>query len=287
VQFSKGHGTENDFVVLPDPDGRLDLTPARVAALCDRRRGLGADGVLRVVRWAALGADVQPSPEPVPGVEWFMDYRNADGSVAEMCGNGVRVFARYLDHAGWLPGGETPVGTRAGVRTVRVADDEISVDMGRATVGEQSTASVEGHAFPGVAVDVGNPHLACVTAAAIDGLDLGRPPGHDPALFPHGVNVEFVTPVDERGEVVMRVHERGVGETRSCGTGTVAAVVAALRHAGHTTGTVAVHTLGGRLRVTVDEHTTVLHGPAVLVAHGELTPEWWAAVDREPVRAGR
>ncbi|MDN5751573.1 MAG: diaminopimelate epimerase, partial [Pseudonocardia sp.] len=102
MQFSKGHGTENDFVLLPDPDGALDLTAARVTALCDRRRGLGADGVLRVVRWAAL-AD---GPAPEPGVEWFMDYRNADGSVAEMCGNGVRVYARYLAHRGWLGSGE-------------------------------------------------------------------------------------------------------------------------------------------------------------------------------------
>jgi diaminopimelate epimerase len=274
VRFSKGHGTENDFVLLPDPDGVLDLTPARVAALCDRRRGIGADGVLRVVRWAALG----DGPAPEPGVEWFMDYRNADGSLAEMCGNGIRVFARYLAHAGWLPGGELPLGTRGGVRTVRVAGEEISVDMGPAAVGETSTASVDGHAFGGIAVDVGNPHLACVTRTALDALDLTRPPGHDPALFPHGVNVEFVSPVDERGEVTMRVHERGVGETRSCGTGTVAAVVAALRDAGRSTGAVTVHTPGGALRVTVDDATTTLHGPAVLVAHGELSRAWWEAV---------
>lgn len=271
MQFSKGHGTENDFVVLPDPDGDLDLTPARVAALCDRRRGLGADGVLRVVRWAAL-AD---GPAPVPGVEWFMDYRNADGSVAEMCGNGVRVYARYLAHRGWLGAGELALGTRGGVRTVRLDGDGVSVDMGAAAVGEQSTASIDGEAFPGVAVDVGNPHLACVTAADIDHLDLTRPPGHDPALFPHGVNVEFVTPVVD-GEVAMRVHERGVGETRSCGTGTVAAVVAALRHARRETGTVGVSTPGGRLRVTVTDSTTVLHGPAVLVAHGDLD---WESLD--------
>ncbi|TQM14298.1 diaminopimelate epimerase [Pseudonocardia kunmingensis] len=272
VRFSKGHGTENDFVLIPDPASELDLTPGRVAALCDRRRGIGADGVLRVVRWEAL----RDGPEPVPGVEWFMDYRNADGSVAEMCGNGVRVYARYLEHAGWLPGTEFRLGTRGGVRTVRVDGEEVSVDMGAAAVGAQGTASVDGHAFAGVAVDVGNPHLACVTDLAIDGLDLTRPPGHDPALFPHGVNVEFLTPLNEDGEIAMRVHERGVGETRSCGTGTVAAVVAALRHAGRDTGEVAVRTPGGRLRVTVADGTTVLHGPAVLVAHGELTPEWWA-----------
>jgi diaminopimelate epimerase len=276
VRFSKGHGTENDFVLLPDPDGELDLTPARVAALCDRRRGLGADGVLRVVRWAKLGE----GPEPVPDVEWFMDYRNADGTAAEMCGNGVRVYARYLAHLGWLGDGRVPIGTRAGVRQVVLHGPEdgfqVSVDMGPAAVGETSTASVDGEAFPGTAVDVGNPHLACVTEVPIDGLDLTRPPGHDPSLFPHGVNVEFVSPIDD-GEVCMRVHERGVGETRSCGTGTVAAVVAALRHAGRTTGTVGVQTLGGRLQVSVQDGTTVLRGPAVLVAHGELTDDWWTA----------
>lgn len=273
MQFSKGHGTENDFVLLPDPDGVLDLSPARIAALCDRRRGLGADGVLRVVRWEALGPD---APAPEPGVEWFMDYRNADGSVAEMCGNGARVYARYLAHAGWLPAEDFSLGTRGGVRRVRFEGaDGVAVEMGPAKVGEGSTATVDGHAFTGVAVDVGNPHLACVTGAAVDSLDLRRPPGHDPALFPHGVNVEFVSPIDEAGEVLMRVHERGVGETRSCGTGTVAAVVAALRHDCRETGGVTVHTPGGLLRVTVDGATTTLHGPAVLVAHGELSRTWW------------
>jgi diaminopimelate epimerase len=273
VQFSKGHGTENDFVVLPDPDGSLDLTPRRVAALCDRRRGLGADGVLRVVRWDAL----EDGPVPVDSVEWFMDYRNADGSVAEMCGNGVRVYGRYLEHRGWLPQGDLALGTRGGVRFVQVGADEVSVDMGPAKVGESSTASLDGQAFPGVAVDVGNPHLVCVTDMAIGGLDLTNPPGHDPALFPHGVNVEFVSPIAD-DTVSMRVHERGVGETRSCGTGTVAAVVAALRHADRTTGTATVDTPGGRLRVTVDDDTTTLHGPAVLVAHGEINQDWWDAL---------
>ena len=277
MQFSKGHGTENDFVVLPDPDGELDLTPSRVAALCDRRAGLGADGVLRVVRWEALEA----GPVPDPDVEWFMDYRNADGSVAEMCGNGSRVYARYLEHRGWLRDGALMLGTRGGVRGVRVGRDEISVDMGRATMGEVATASLDGHAFPGVTVDVGNPHLACVTDAVIGALDLTRPPGHDPAQFPHGVNVEFVSPITDDGrgdEIEMRVHERGVGETRSCGTGTVAAVAAALRHAGRETGTVSVRTPGGRLRVTVDVSTTTLHGPAVLVAHGEINRDWWDGI---------
>jgi diaminopimelate epimerase len=276
VPFVKGHGTENDFVVLPDPEGVLDLSPARVAALCDRRRGLGADGVLRVVRWAALKDDAHPAE---PGVEWFMDYRNADGGVAEMCGNGVRVYARYLAHAGWLPeSSDAPLrlGTRSGVRIVRFQGNEVSVDMGPARVGPASTVRVAGRTFGGTAVDLGNPHLACVTDAPLDALDLTAAPAFDAALFPHGVNVEFVSPV-RNGRVTMRVHERGVGETRSCGTGTVAAVVAALGAAGRETGEVGVRAPGGSLRVTVDAETTVLHGPAVLVASGELAAGWWNA----------
>jgi diaminopimelate epimerase len=275
IPFAKGHGTENDFVVLPDPDGDLDLTAARVAALCDRRRGLGADGLLRVVRWAALKDDAFPAE---PGVEWFMDYRNADGGVAEMCGNGVRVYARWLERAGRLPGGPTlRLGTRAGVREVRFAGDDVAVDMGPARLHGGSTATVGSRTFAGTAVDVGNPHLACVTDVPLDGLDLGVQPAYDAALFPHGVNVEFVTPL-RGGEVAMRVHERGVGETRSCGTGTVAAVVAALRADGRESGDVAVRTPGGRLRVVVADGTTVLQGPAVLVASGELDPDWWNGV---------
>jgi len=283
IEFVKGHGTENDFVLLPDPHAKLDLTTARVVALCDRRRGLGADGVLRVVRWSALG-------DAAPDVEWFMDHRNADGSVAEMCGNGVRVFARYLAMAGLLPdgpGGELLLGTRGGVRRVRFtggdgARGDVSVDMGPALVGEPGTATVDGQAFPGIVVDVGNPHLACVVDVPLDGLDLTVPPGHDPTQFPHGVNVEFVTPqrthAADGGEVAMRVHERGVGETRSCGTGTVAAAVAVLRAAGRSTGTLAMRSPGGVLAVTVTEDMTVLHGPAELVARGELDRAWWDAL---------
>ncbi|MFD7658979.1 diaminopimelate epimerase [Actinosynnema sp. NPDC059797] len=261
IEFLKGHGTENDFVVLPDPDGVLDLTEERVRALCDRRRGLGADGVLRVVR-----PDLGP---------WFMDYRNADGSIAEMCGNGVRVFAHYLVHAGLQPEGGFAVGTRAGERSVVVhPDGSVTVDMGPASVTGAGTATVAGSSFDGVAVDVGNPHLACVTDVPVAGLDLEESPGHDPALFPHGVNVEFVNVLGD-GALRMRVHERGVGETRSCGTGTVAAVAAWLHGAGRRTGKATVDVLGGRVTVVVEEETATLTGPAVLVARGELDRAWW------------
>ena len=277
VGFVKGHGTQNDFVLLPDADGLLDLTPARVRAVCDRRRGIGADGVLRVVRTAA-GWDLGT---PVPDAEWFMDYRNADGSIAEMCGNGVRVFAHYLASVGLVsPAEPLAVATRAGVRPVRwEPDGQITVGMGPVVLGEPGTATVVGRSFDGVAADVGNPHLVCVTDIPLDELDLTVAPGVDGRQFPHGVNVEFVTP-PAGGAVAMRVHERGVGETRSCGTGTVAVAAAVLNGRD---GELAVDVPGGRVRVRLtSDHgacTATLTGPAELVASGELDPTWWKRAD--------
>ncbi len=271
--FVKGHGTQNDFVLLPDLDASLDLTPARVRALCDRRAGLGADGVLRVVRAKAI----EHRPSDVDDDVWFMDYRNADGSVAEMCGNGVRVFARYLLDAGLVTRTEFPVGSRAGVRQVVIgADGEVAVDMGPARVTGESSATVGGRTLAGVAVDVGNPHLVC-PVDRLDDLDLTTQPGYDHAVFPDGVNVEFVV-VESPARIRMRVHERGVGETRSCGTGTVAAVTGVLHRRGATTGAATVEIPGGRVRVEVGEHTSVLTGPAVFVARGELDQAWWDAI---------
>jgi diaminopimelate epimerase len=272
IEFFKGHGTENDFVLLPDPTGTLELTPSRVRALCDRHRGLGADGVLRVVP-GALVADPPPGSFPE---DWFMDYRNADGSVAELCGNGVRVFARYLADAGLVAGPEFRVGSRSGPRQVRSnADGTVSVEMGRVRREGTSTVTVEGAAFTGVVVDVGNPHLACLTEVPVEHLDLSVPPGHDPGNFPHGVNVEFVN-VIAAGELRMRVHERGVGETRSCGTGTVAALAAMLDAQGQRTGEAGVQVPGGKLHVAIVKDGSTLTGPAVLVAWGRLALDWWS-----------
>lgn len=284
MEFLKGHGTQNDFVLLPDADGALELTQARVQALCDRQRGIGADGVLRVVA-AARVPDLE-SYGSLAGhdVEWFMDYRNADGSIAEMCGNGVRVFVRYLVEAGLAKPGEFSIATRAGARRVEVAANDpagtVTVEMGQARVFGESTATVAGRILPGLAVDVGNPHLVCpldTTDADLAALDLSVAPGHDPVVFPHGVNVEFTRSLGDN-ELRMRVHERGVGETRSCGTGTVAAVAAALHRAGRTTAEVAVHIPGGTAVVGIDNGEATLTGPAVLVAHGELNAQWWASV---------
>jgi diaminopimelate epimerase len=292
--FAKGHGNQNDFVVLPDAEANLDLIAARVAALCDRRCGLGADGVLRVTTaGAALSAGVLDRlPDGVNARDWYMDYRNADGSIAQMCGNGVRVFAHYLRASGLETRDEFVVGSLAGPRPVTVhradaTNADITVDMGKANTigsgGKRFEATVGGRRFAGLAVDVGNPHLACVdpalTAEGLAALDVAAPVSFDPVQFPEGVNVEVLTaPVG--GVVRMRVHERGVGETRSCGTGTVAATVAALASAGADTGTMTVCVPGGEVIVTVTDATSYLRGPSVLVAHGEVNGEWWRGQER-------
>jgi diaminopimelate epimerase len=290
IEFTKGHGTQNDFVVLPDQGADLALTAARVGALCDRRRGLGADGVLRVARAGALLAAgvLAEIPEGVGADDWFMDYRNADGSIAEMCGNGVRVFAHYLSVSGLETRDSFVVGSRAGARPVTVhagnsVTGDVTVGMGPVRELGASTATLAGWALPGIGIDVGNPHLACVdpgmSADALGKLDLTVAPGFDPDLFPHGVNVEIVTALDADGSVDMRVYERGVGETRSCGTGTVAAAAAALAADGFRiaadTGRVTVRVPGGELTVGLERGSAWLRGPSVLVAAGRLAGSWW------------
>lgn len=288
MEFGKGHGTENDFVLLPDLDVEIDLAPQRVAALCDRRRGLGADGVLRIAKSEALQSAgvLDALPDGVGPDDWFMDYRNADGSIAEMCGNGVRVFAHYLRAHGIESRDEFVVGSRAGARPVVVHafdkhSGEVTVGMGPVRDLGASTATIGGRSFDGIGIDVGNPHLACVDTAldavGLAALDLTAAPGFDPGLFPHGVNVEIVTPLVD-GAVDMRVHERGVGETRSCGTGTVAAAAAALRSSGTAEGTVVVRIPGGAVQVRIDAGVASLRGPSVLVASGDVDDAWWAAL---------
>ncbi|MGY1635903.1 diaminopimelate epimerase [Geodermatophilus sp. SYSU D00742] len=278
-----GHGTENDFVVLPDPDGtvwpedRLDV--AMVRRLCERRAGPGGDGVLRVVRSAHVPDAPAVLGEALGRCEWFMDHRNADGSHAEMCGNGIRLFLHVLVTEGLVDraacAGGVWVGTRGGPRRVGAAPDGgYWVDMGPARPFGHGEAVLDGAAFPGRAVSMGNPHLACLTDVDVDTLDLTAAPSVDAELFPEGVNVEFVDVLEPGAHIRLRVSERGVGETRSCGTGACAAAWAALEDAGAATGTVTVDVPGGRLSVRVDERTTVLSGPAVVVAAGSLTREW-------------
>ncbi|GAA4376615.1 diaminopimelate epimerase [Nocardioides caricicola] len=253
--FLKGHGTENDFVLLPDHDGSIhgDLSADRVRALCDRRAGIGGDGVLRVVR---------------RGDGWFMDYRNSDGSISEMCGNGIRVFARYLVDEG-LATSPIPVETRDGVKVLTVDGDLITADMGTPKVLGESKVGVPGHTWVARHVDMGNPHAVAFVDSLDDAGTLLEAPEHDDDTYPDGVNVEFVVRRGER-HVAMRVHERGSGETRSCGTGACAVMVAAAVADGNGPGSAyQVDVPGGTLTVTwTEDDRVLLTGPAVIVARG-------------------
>lgn len=269
LAFAKGHGTLNDFVVLSDPDSTLDLTDDEIRFLCDRRAGIGADGVLIAVR-----ADHVAEWDGDPDV-WFMDYRNADASLAEMCGNGLRVFLRFLLEEGLAEGPEVFVATRAGLRAGTFLDDgRIAVTMGPATVAKSRVEVVVGSAtWPGVPVSVGNPHVVSLLrpGESLESLALRDPPRWRPTeAFPHGVNAEFVE-VLESHRLRLRVFERGSGETWSCGTGTVAAAAAVADLAGlPAEGRYAVEVPGGLLEVDLDPEESLLVGPAVIVARGTV-----------------
>jgi diaminopimelate epimerase len=298
MRFAKGHGTENDFVILVDPAGDRGLSPGLAARLCDRRAGIGADGVLRAVRTEALAAGPgpgpagggsgggagpngsAPGPQAGPAPEWFMDYRNHDGSTAEMCGNGIRVFARYLAQRGLATGPAFTVATRSGFRRVRLEEDgNVTTEMGAVTVlgpGRTVVGGPGGLACEGLRVSVGNPHLACLVDAPLPGFDLAGPPLLDPAQFPEGGNVELVR-VTGPGTAEMRVHERGSGETRSCGTGAGAAAAAVAAATGQDHGSWQVSVPGGQLTVMLESGASWLRGPAVIVAEGELDDAWLTA----------
>ena len=298
--FVKGHGTGNDFLLYADPDGLDQISKDEIVALTDRHTGVGADGVIRAVRTAAL----DEAADQVAEAEWFMDYRNADGSVAEMCGNGIRVFVAFLEREGLIAldvDGVTTVATRAGSLAVRKEEDGYAVDMGLWTVpgGEQAladgfdvTVAVAGldEPRPGLRIELPNPHtvIALADGDELAGIDLTV----EPRLEPHpraGTNVELVVPLGEReveivdpdgnvvgtemiGVVQMRVHERGVGETLSCGTGACAAAIATRIWFGEDAPVEWVVLVpGGQLRVRMLEGGGVeLAGPAELVA--EISP---------------
>lgn len=294
----KGHGTENDFLLVDDRAGALNLLPADVRALTDRRAGLGADGVIRLAPGDTLPEGRACLAED-PAAVWFMDYRNADGTPAEMCGNGVRVTALFAERLGvWDGAGELVLGTRAGVRRVRRvadptggADPWYAVEMGAwhlpaGGAGAAGDAEVDVPGLdvtrPGLSVDVGNPHtvVALADERELTAADLATAPRVSP-VPPRGTNVEIVVPLGERslpggtllGELRMRVHERGVGETRSCGTGACAAAMAVRTWAGPGAPDVWwVHVPGGTVQVTALPADRVeLAGPAVLVADAVVT----------------
>ncbi len=266
--FVKGHGTENDFVLVPDANGQRELTAEQVARLCDRRAGIGGDGVIRVVR---TDATEDPAAVEARGeAMWFMDYRNSDGSLSEMCGNGIRVLGHFLaTHADVDPRNPLPIATRGGVKTLTFDGTQVTVDMGKPEVLGDTRVTVGDRSFEARHISMGNPHAVAFVDDLADAGPLVEAPGHDAAVYPNGVNVEFVT---RRGEhhVAMRVHERGSGETRSCGTGAAAVMVAAALADGAERGTTyTVDLPGGTLEIVWTEDDRVLMtGPAVLTAEG-------------------
>lgn len=288
IPFTKGHGTGNDFVLIYDSDNSLDLKVGQVAKLCDRNFGIGADGFIRVIETKYV-AEAKELLKENPEAKWFMDYRNADGSKAEMCGNGVRVFARYLIDKGLvtLGNGETlTVATRAGVRDVQPNRAGFAVDMGRWKLTDEVTVHASKLAVgrPGQGINVGNPHVVVALASRdeLAALDLHSAPKLEPAQE-LGANVEFVVPADPMiidgvGTIDMRVFERGVGETLSCGTGIVAAALATRHWAGQGAPniwsvTVPGGTLGVRMFPTEEGEHVGLSGAAELTFDGEINAE--------------
>ena len=286
VKFTKGQGTGNDFVLVLDEAGTLELSAEQVSKICNRNFGIGADGLIRVVP-SALIPEGKASLEEEATATWFMDYRNADGSIAEMCGNGVRVFARFLTEKGLvdLPDGQVlHIGTRAGVRDIQRNKAGFAVDMGRWRP-ETEEVLVKAHGLdvsrPGQGINVGNPHVVVALASTeeLTSLDLFKEPVVEPKPD-KGTNVEFVVPADPLvvngvGRITMRVFERGVGETLSCGTGIVAAALATRLWAGTEAPNqwsveVPGGTLGVRMFATEEGEHVGLSGPAELSFEGEV-----------------
>ena len=255
-----GHGTHNDFVILFDPDDQLVISPEQVAAMCNRNTGIGADGMIRIIKSDG---------------RWFMDYRNSDGSIAEMCGNGIRVMARYLVAKGHQREGIFAIDTRAGLKHLRVpADDDISVNMGKVyDEAEVITAIANGVEYSGFNINVGNPHAVVFTENLSTLGSLETAPTVTPtSSYPEGVNVEFVEIIGPN-EANMRVHERGSGETQSCGTGTCAVALAAtMKSGGSLPSRWIINPPGGRLVVDIDPHSNAtLTGPAVLLEEHDVS----------------
>lgn len=297
----KAHATGNDFVIYEDDEGRYAPTVSEVRLLCDRHRGIGADGLLRLTHPGHV-ADVSDRVRAdcaAAGAEWFMDYRNADGSLAEMCGNGTRAIALFARRGGLMGssvGSSLALGTRAGVKTLTYLGDvsPYGHDVFRVDMGPWRMGETEGYAvgIPGVDgsargtfVDMGNPHVVAVVEdghadlPAVEDLDLVHKPVVEPRID-SDQNVEFVR-VDavpssspdhgERsgpGRATMRVNERGCGETLSCGTGLCATGVVLRSRTG--VGSWDITVRGGTLRVDVRDDAVSLTGSATMVAKVEL-----------------
>jgi diaminopimelate epimerase len=275
LQLVKGHGTGNDFVLLVDDEGTHDLSADFVSKICDRRFGLGGDGLIRVVRTRfAAEAEIRSFADRV---EWFMDYRNADGSIAEMCGNGARVFAHFLATTGRVGGDEFLIMTRSGMRWINRRDKNVyAVEMGIAQPLSATVSVTTPVALPAHGVLLPNPHAVVIVPDVDEVGALNQSPTWEPeSAFPEGANVEFVQVV-KPSHIKMRVFERGVGETLSCGTGACAAAfVARTQSEGVLPSQILVDVPGGTVWVEEDIAGEItLVGPAELVGEFQLHSEW-------------
>lgn len=290
----KAHATGNDFVVYLDEDGTHEPTADEVRFLCDRHFGIGGDGLIRLAHPQAV-SDVnerQIADCAAGDADWFMDYRNADGSLAEMCGNGTRAITLFAQQQGIAdqPGGKPfRLGTRAGVKVLTSLGDVpgLGKDVFQVEMGAWKRGDVDGYevTIPGTSgsargtfVDMGNPHVVAVLEDAfaslpnVEDLDLITKPVVAPEI-PSDQNVEFVrideqSEGDDAGEAIMRVNERGCGETLSCGTGLCATAITLRAKTGIDHWTITVR--GGTLRVDVTDEDVKLTGSATIVGKIEL-----------------
>ena len=290
----KAHATGNDFVVYLDEDGTHEPTADEVRFLCDRHFGIGGDGLIRLAHPQAV-SDVnerQIADCAAGDADWFMDYRNADGSLAEMCGNGTRAITLFAQRQGIAdqPGGKPfHLGTRAGVKILTSLGDVpgLGKDVFQVEMGAWKRGDVDGYevTIPGTSgsargtfVDMGNPHVVAVLEDAfaslpnVEDLDLVTKPVVAPEI-PSDQNVEFVrideqSEGDDAGEATMRVNERGCGETLSCGTGLCATAITLRAKTGIDHWTIAVR--GGTLRVDVTDEDVKLTGSTTIVGKIEL-----------------
>jgi diaminopimelate epimerase len=279
IRFQKMHGAMNDFVVFHDFDSAINLSPEQVRSICHRSAGIGADGVI-VIRTSSVA-------------DFFMDYVNSDGTIAEMCGNGIRCLAKYVYDNGYSNKRTLSIETRSGIKGVELFPGsegkivQVRVDMGKPIFNpEQIPANIRtdklpitdypveagSRTFSAAILSMGNPHCVIITDEDLDSLarEFG-PVIEKNSLFPARTNVEFIT-VANRGRIIMRVWERGSGETLACGTGACAAMVAAVLK-DRVDQSAIVQLLGGDLEIEWknSKYPVFMTGEAILAYNGIIT----------------
>lgn len=275
MDFVKMEGLSNDFIITHGlSDKTLQSAIQNAPLLCDRRKGIGADGIVFILPSQSVDADFR------------MQIINSDGSEAEMCGNGIRCFALYVKKFGLLKKKQLSIETGAGIIKTKIVDNLVTVNMGKPILDADripttqeggvvigKTITIKNKEFQVTAVSMGNPHAIIYDDNLTDNLVLGYGSlieSHP--FFPGKVNVEFIKVLSET-EIDMRVYERGCGETMACGTGACAAVVSGIINDKHSN-SVIVHLLGGDLNISWDEKkdpNVFMTGPANFCFNGKIS----------------